>query len=136
MAPPMTDPESALYSSQDPSFEMGRSDTHDDVQILAWEVGINNESKPWSSKVAAAENEEALVKQESRQMEPRWTTEEDVISQDENSVGKDLVANKMATMVEDALNVFLSKMLHNAQSEVWSAVYNVFEEVMQNLLRK
>lgn len=47
MDPPMTNPEAALRSSQDPSFGTARTDVNDDVQILAREEALEYDGELW-----------------------------------------------------------------------------------------
>lgn len=54
----MPNPEAALHSSFDSSFERARYDPRGDVPILALEAALNGRREPWSSEVAAMANEE------------------------------------------------------------------------------
>lgn len=136
MVPPMMNPESASHASQDPPFETARNETHDDVLISALEATLNDKREPWSNEAAAAANEGAPVKNESRQISNRHTNEGDVIAREVRSAVSDLVTTELATVLEESLENILRESFHNWQSGIRSVVYNVLEQVILDLLRK
>lgn len=106
------------------SFETARTDTNENILILALKVSFNDESQPWSGGVAAAVNEEPPVEQESHHTEKRCEGNEDLIAGEVKSAVKELGAIEMATMVEEALDHVSRNTFHNRQGFVRSVVCN------------
>lgn len=132
----MLSPEPAPHTSYDALFETKRIDLHDHTPILSWEAALNDKRKPWSDEAAAPANEEAPGEVRNRPIESCCSENDDVISRGVRSAVKKLVSNKMATMVEEALNDFLRETRYSAQSGVCSVFYNVVEQVISDMLRQ
>lgn len=49
---------------------------------------------------------------------------------------KGLTSTELGTLVENSSETIMSTSSHSAQSSITSIVYNVFEQVMMDLLRK
>lgn len=69
-------------------------------------------------------------------MESCRPIEEDVLAEEGNSVVKDLITNKLSTIIEESLHCILCKSLHNVQSGIRSFMINAIEPVMVDKLRK
>lgn len=84
----------------------------------------------------ASANEEVPSEADQRPIESRRDENDELIAREVKCAEKQLVANKMATMVKEVLNDVLRKTLHNVQSSGQSVVYNVVEHVMLDLVCK
>lgn len=84
--------------------------------------------------MAAAGNEETAVEQQSRQIENRFTNEEEAIAREFKSPMKDLVTTKFSTMVQELLDDVLETLFHNRRSDIRPVLYNVFDLVILPLL--
>lgn len=111
-------PEVAFCTSHDPFFETARNDHHDYVPISAWEPAQNDESELSSGKAAVAAKEDAPSGFKRCLIESCCNENDDIIAQKVMSTVRELAANGMATMVEEALDEVLHKTLHNPQSGV------------------
>lgn len=69
-------------------------------------------------------------------MRNRTTNEEEVIARELEYPVKELVKTELATMVEELLIKILGMSFHKAVRSIRSVVYNVFEQVMLDLLWK
>lgn len=107
---------------------------NDNILISAWEVVL--ESQTSSGEVTATANEEAPVETGSCHTENPHKENEDDTGPEVKSAVKELVANENRTMGKKALNGVLCKMLHEAQSDLLSVVYNFLEQVILYLLRR
>lgn len=87
------------------------------VLILAW-AELNKKSKPWFGEMAPATHEEATGEDYPRPMRSPRNENDDVIALEMKCTVKELVANKMATMVDEGLGPALCKTLQNAQNGV------------------
>lgn len=81
-------------------------------------------------------NEEEAVKRESCQLENCHTNEEGVIAREANSVVKQFLSTTQATMVEESWDYIQRMAFPNDQSVIWSFVYYVIEQIIQDLLCK
>lgn len=97
---------------------MAKTDTNENIPILAWEVTLNIERQSWKRKVAAAASNEVQIQQESHQTEICREENEVVFVQEVKSTVKQLFAFEMVTMVREALDEALRKRIHNAQSGI------------------
>lgn len=88
------------------------------------------------SEAAATASEGASGHIERIPIESRCNDNEAVIAGEVESAVKELVANEMAAMVQEALDEALHKTLHKAKSGVRSVVCNVVQQEMLDLLRK
>lgn len=71
-----TNPEVALHASHDPSFKTARNEANDHLDLLDWEVVLNDESVPTTDRWATAVHEEEPVEYENRPIESRRTENE------------------------------------------------------------
>lgn len=72
--------------------------------------------------------EEAPGKVGNSSFESRCNENDDISARGVKTAVKELVANRMVTMVGGALDAFLGKAFHNTQSLVQSIVYNVLQQ--------
>lgn len=76
------------------------------------------------------------VHYKSRHIESRCYEKGDVTVRGGNLTVKELLTKNVFTMVGYSLVDILQTSIHNAQSCMWSVVYNIFEQVMLELLRE
>lgn len=85
--------------------------------------------------VAAASNDEATVKHETRDIE-RYTNEEDVLTREAKYPIKKLSTAELASIVEESLEDTLRTLFFGTKSSVWYVLYDVIEQVMLDLVQK
>lgn len=74
--------ESALCPLHDPSFKTLRMDINKDIQILEWEVVLNDESQPKFQEVTAPVDDEANSEYEKRLTKTLCGRNADIIAQE------------------------------------------------------
>lgn len=109
------------------TLETARNDAHENIQISALEVELNQECAPKPVRVATALLEEATIKLHNGQIENFGTNMEDVIKRRVKSAFKEVGANELSAMVEDLLDNILRTSFYNAQSCIRSLLYNIVE---------
>lgn len=96
---PMQSHEAALHAFHYTSYETVREDPQDNVPILAWELVLGDKIELWPGKLIASANEEATVKQESRQIKWWHTNVEYVIAREVKYAVKKIVDSMVGSMV-------------------------------------
>lgn len=134
MAPLTTSPEDAMGTSHQSSLETLRKDGIENVQISAWEVGLDEERASTPARMVTAVHVERLVKLDNCSTESCFTRTGDVISGEVKCTMKDLVATERATLIKEFLEEVLGSPLPNSQSGIRSISHNVFEHMMLDLL--
>lgn len=82
----MTNPEGALRSSHDPSFETAWNNAHDDVPISALKGSLKEGPAPKFSGVATVLHDEVFVKCKSRHIESHRTNDKYMAREVESAV--------------------------------------------------
>lgn len=111
VVPSIADLEAASHASHALSPEPARTDANDDVPISTNDVVLNEESQPWSGKLAIAADDEANIETEGG---PTSGREEngDVTDGEVKPDVKKLVTNKIVTVVREVQDNFLRETFH------------------------
>lgn len=104
--------EAALRTSKDQSFELARTEINKYLPIVAWEVALNDDGKPWFGEMAVTASKEAPGEVKNHCIECHRIEKHDLIAREMKSIVKEVVANKMATLVKEALEDDFRMALH------------------------
>lgn len=91
-------------------------DANNDIRILACELALVEPIPPESGEVVAATRQMAPGENHNRPIDIRRREIDDLIALEVGFAVKELFAIEIATMVEESMNGFLRKTLHNPKS--------------------